>query len=76
MKSNKHILEPRGLNREQASLYIGVGMTKFDELVDKGMMPKPKMIGARKVYDRFAINVAFDQLPDDSGNEWDEVLGV
>jgi hypothetical protein len=32
-------LPPRGLSRGQAAEYIGVGVTKFDELVNDGRMP-------------------------------------
>ena len=34
-------LAPRGLSRVQAAVYIGVGATKFDEMVADGRMPKP-----------------------------------
>ena len=34
-------LEPRGLRRDDAAAYVGVGATKFDELVAAGRMPKP-----------------------------------
>lgn len=57
--------EPRGLSREAASLYIGVGLTKFDEMVEDGRMPKPKRIDGRKVWDRFLLDTAFEALPDD-----------
>ena len=33
-------LAPRGLSRVQASEYIGVGPTKFDELVAEGVCRK------------------------------------
>lgn len=32
----------RGLSREEAAMYVGVGSTKFDEMVNDGRMPKPK----------------------------------
>lgn len=32
---------PRGLNREQAAAYVGIGSTMFDELVGEGVMPEP-----------------------------------
>jgi hypothetical protein len=32
------------LSRAQAAEYIGVDVTKFDEMVDDGRMPKPKRI--------------------------------
>ena len=45
-------LTPRGLSRGQAAEYIGVGVTKFDEMVDDGRMPRPKRIDGRLVWDR------------------------
>ena len=66
----------RGLQREQAARYVGVSATKFDELVDDGRMPKPKRVDARKVWDRQALDMAFEALPEDGAgaeNPWDEV---
>lgn len=57
-------LPPRGLSREQAAAYIGIGSTKFDELVQDGRMPKPKLIDGRNVWDIRALDLAFDALPD------------
>lgn len=65
-------LAPRGLSRVQAAVYIGVGTTKFDELVADGRMPGPKRIDGRTVWDRHALDVAFDALPDrENTNPWD-----
>jgi len=66
-------LAPRGLSRVQAAEYIGVGVTKFDEMVDDGRMPGPKRIDGRLVWDRIKLDEAFDALDDDGGpkNEWD-----
>jgi predicted DNA-binding transcriptional regulator AlpA len=65
-------LAPRGLSRAQAAEYIGVGVTKFDEMVGDGRMPRPKRIDGRNVWDRKALDAAFDELDDDAGsNEWD-----
>lgn len=64
---------PRGLSRVTAAAYIGVGTTKFDEMVIDGRMPKPKRIGARTVWDRFALDAAFEALPSEANaNPWDE----
>ncbi len=66
----------RGLRREEAARYIGVGTTKFDELVEDGRMPKPKRIDGRIVWDLRAVDLAFDELPDESateGNSWNDV---
>jgi hypothetical protein len=69
-------LPPRGLSRELASLYIGVSVTKFDQLVHEGRMPAAKRIDGRKLWDREALDGAFWALPDDGPNRldnpWDE----
>jgi predicted DNA-binding transcriptional regulator AlpA len=66
-------LPPRGLSRVQAAEYIGVGVTKFDEMVDDGRMPRPKRIDGRNVWDRIKLDEAFAALEDQAGqtNEWD-----
>jgi predicted DNA-binding transcriptional regulator AlpA len=68
-------LPPRGLSRVQAAEYIGVGVTKFDELVGDGRMPKPKRIDGRVVWDRIKLDEAFAALDDEPGpiNEWDSL---
>ena len=55
-------LAPRGLSRNQAAEYIGVGSTKFDEMVNDGRMPKPKRIDGRVVWDRVLLDEAFEAL--------------
>jgi hypothetical protein len=67
----------RGLSRIEAAMYVGVGATKFDELVVTGRMPKPKCIDNRKVWDILALDQAFDLLPDDDHGQidrtWEDV---
>lgn len=68
---------PRGLSRDEAARYVGLGATKFDELVKEGKMPKPKRVGSRIVWDRVALDIAFTDLPDvDSGNFFDRLYAV
>jgi len=70
-------LLPRGLSAEEAARYIGVGQTKFQELVDRGIMPRGKRIDGRVVFDRYQLDAAFTDLPDDrgrSGNAIDRAL--
>ena len=69
-------LAPRGLSRAQAAEYVGVGTTKFDEMVDDGRMPRPKRIDGRLVWDRNKLDEAFGALDDDAtpkNNEWDSL---
>ena len=65
-------LAPRGLSRVQAAEYVGVGTTKFDELVSDGRMPQPKRIHGRMVWDRVQLDESFAALQGAvSANEWD-----
>jgi hypothetical protein len=65
----------RGLLRTEAAIYIGVGTTKFDELVATGRMPSPKRIDKRKIWDILALDQAFDLLPEEDSSSissWDD----
>jgi predicted DNA-binding transcriptional regulator AlpA len=75
------LIVPRGLARAEAAAYVGIGATKFDQLVADGRMPRPRRIDGRKVWDRAELDAAFDDLPrdgqggpgdydDDDDNEW------
>lgn len=70
-------LPPRGLSRVVAAAYIGVSVTLFDRMIENGLMPKPKRIWGRVVWDRLALDNAFAAIPngDDKAdrNFWDEV---
>lgn len=57
---------PRGMSRDEAARYIGVGTTKFDQMVKDGRMPKPKRVDGRTVWDRIKLDEAFTRLPDEN----------
>jgi hypothetical protein len=57
---------PLGLSLEEAARHVGIGTTKFEEMVQQGLMPRPKKIGTRRVWDRVALELAFRNLPDES----------
>ena len=59
----------RGLSQAEAALYVGLGATKFRELVMQGRMPKPHMIDGRRVWDVDDLDAAFKSLPIDWGDE-------
>lgn len=66
---------PRGLSREEAARYVGVGLTKFDEMVADGRMPKPKRVDGRVIWDRLKIEAAFTDLPEERAlNPLDRIL--
>lgn len=65
---------PRGLSRVEAARYVGVSPGTFDKLIADGIMPKPKQIRARRVWDRQALDLAFSSLDagaDDEPNDFD-----
>lgn len=64
---------PRGLNRAEAARYVGVSPGTFDKLVSDGLMPKPKRVRTRLIFDREAIDLAFSALGDEgeSKNDFD-----
>lgn len=66
---------PRGLGRAAAAEYIGVGVSKFDQMVTDGRMPTAKEIDRRKVWDRIELDEAFSALPAEvPENPWDAIL--
>lgn len=72
-------LPPRGLCREIAAAYIGVSSKKLDQMVKEGSMPKPRIHGGRRLWDRSELDTAFSELPHDGEelerrNPWDEIL--
>lgn len=68
-------LQPRGLNRVVAASYIGVSPSKFDHMVADRRMPRPKQVDGRRVWDRLALDIAFESLAEVPGaNGCDAVL--
>ena len=57
---------PRGLSREEAARYVGLGTTTFDRLVEEGRMPRPMRVGKRVIWDRLKLDSAFADLDEDS----------
>lgn len=76
-RTDSILYAPRGLNRDEAARYIGVGNTKFDEMVADGRMPRPKRVDGRVIWDRLKLEAAFSDLPDDNRtNPLDRMLAA
>ena len=62
---NKSIFSPprRGLNARESAIYIGVGLSKFDEWVELKKMPEPRQIDSRMVWDKHELDEYFNQIP-------------
>jgi predicted DNA-binding transcriptional regulator AlpA len=64
----------RALSREEAATYVGIGTTKFDQLVKERRMPKPFKIDGRVLWDIRRLDDALDDLVNASAqNPWDRV---
>lgn len=63
----------RGLRREEAAIYVGLSPSMFDQMVEAGVLPKPKKFGAASVWDmRLLDQMAFgDPLPNANDNPFD-----
>ncbi len=72
--SDPYAYPPRGMRRPEAARYIGVSITKFDQMVSDGRMPKPKRIESIVVWDRVHLDAAFTDLPNQPENMIDEIL--
>lgn len=64
---------PRGLGRAEAARYVGVSPGTFDKLVSEGLMPPPKRVRTRLIFDKQAIDLAFSALGEEgeSRNDFD-----
>jgi hypothetical protein len=52
-----------GLPELEAAASVGVSQTKFRSLVESGMMPEPRVVGGKLVYDVDELRAAFKALP-------------
>ena len=69
-------MSPRGLSRSCAAEYVGCSPRKFDQMILNGLMPAPRLIGTKRIWDRVELDEAFEELPREvEGDEWDVVIG-
>jgi predicted DNA-binding transcriptional regulator AlpA len=53
---------PRGMDVEHAASYVGLGRTKFLEMVEAGLMPRPVDLDGSPRWDRLDVDRAFEDL--------------
>jgi predicted DNA-binding transcriptional regulator AlpA len=59
-------LPPRLINREAAAAYVNVSPNTFDQMVERGLMPRPRILfGRRRAWDIRELDIATDALPHD-----------
>jgi hypothetical protein len=61
-------LPPLGLALEEVAAFVGISPNKYKELERRGLMPAPRIIDGRRVYDRELAHAAFKRLPTTDGN--------
>lgn len=56
----------RALNRRESAAYLSVSENTFDKFVSNGLMPRARLMGARrKAWCVRELDAAFDQFPID-----------
>jgi hypothetical protein len=76
----------RGLDENEAAIYLSFSPSFFRKLVAEKKMPRPRLAEGRRVWDVEELDLAFKALPREGGeaepifggesaaNPWDEVL--
>lgn len=59
----------RGLSKPEAAKYVGVGVTKFEDLVATNRMPKPRLADTKLIWDVRQLDEFFDRLPVKGANQ-------
>jgi predicted DNA-binding transcriptional regulator AlpA len=53
---------PRAMRADRAAAYLSMSRSAFLELVDAGTLPKPTRVGGMVLWDRLALDIAFEEL--------------
>jgi excisionase family DNA binding protein len=53
----------RGLDENEAAVYLSLSPSFFRSLVERGEMPRPRLIGSRRIWDIDDLDAAFKGLP-------------
>ncbi len=68
-------MNARGLSRSCAAEYVGCSPRKFDQMIREGIMPAPRLIGIKRIWDRVELDEAFEELPwEFEGNSVDAIF--
>ena len=59
----------RGLDENEAAVYLSLSPSFFRKLVNDGRMPRPRVIGERRIWDIEELDLAFKALPREGGND-------
>jgi excisionase family DNA binding protein len=59
----------RGLNESEAAIYLSLSASFFRKLVEQGVMPRPRLVGSRRIWDVEELDLAFKGLPREGGED-------
>jgi excisionase family DNA binding protein len=57
----------RGLDENEAAVYLSLSPSFFRKLVAEGRMPRPRIAGGRRIWDVDELDLAFKALPREGG---------
>jgi hypothetical protein len=58
----------RGLDENEAAVYLLRSPSFFRKLVTEGRMPRPRLVGERRIWDVEELDLAFKALPREGGD--------
>jgi excisionase family DNA binding protein len=57
----------RGLDENEAAVYLSLSPSFFRRLVEEKRMPRPRLAGGRRIWDVDELDLAFKALPREGG---------
>jgi excisionase family DNA binding protein len=57
----------RGLDENEAAVYLSLSPSFFRKLVTQKKMPRPRLVGERRIWDVEELDLAFKALPREGG---------
>ncbi len=58
----------RGLSECEAAVYLSISPSYFRKLVEMRKMPRPRIVGSRRIWDIEELDMAFKCLPREDGD--------
>ncbi len=63
-RTDSFFYPPRLMSVDEAARYVGLGRTKFLDMIDAGIFPRPKNVGGKTLWDRIALDTCASDMPD------------
>ena len=62
-----HLPVRRGLDENEAAVYLSLSPSFFRKLVEQKLMPRPRVVAGRRIFDVEELDLAFKALPREGG---------